>query len=380
MQLRTQSAAEALGPIQDLSPWRPGMQHQQVTVNARGDAVSVWAGNDDNSGVWHITGRALSATGALGPTQRFSRAYTNAFEPQVTVDAEGNAVVAWHGYDGMNWRIQARTLSATGVLGPIWNLSAAHQNAFNVQLGTSSDGTSVFVWRRFDGSHWRIQTRALMPGGVLGPVLDLSRAWANALDPQVGVDAAGNAVFVWRFLGGLNSHIQARALSAAGALGALQTVTKHRWKPAYAPQVAVDPVGDAVLVWYQADGTYYNVNGVRLSAAGVLGPRQHLSIGPQEPTYSPFPQVGIDAAGAAAFAWMRFDPGTSTWQIETRTLSETGVLGPTQALSSGPPGRFPEIAVNANGNAAVVWELRRDPLIYTRIQAARGSVDGASLR
>src|SRR6266542_1258495 len=75
-------------------------------------------------------------TGRLSPSEQGART------PQVAVGSNGNAGYVWAHYDGTDpdgtdaqgsqtccWRIEGRTRSATGTLGPVLQLSAAGKNA-----------------------------------------------------------------------------------------------------------------------------------------------------------------------------------------------------------------------------------------------------------
>ena len=175
----------------------------------------------------------------------------DAFEPQIASDADGDAVAVWQRSDDSgDWRVQARTISAAGVLGPVRTLSAAGKS------GESSPDRKRRRRRRGCGlaaldysSPSRVQARSISAAGALGPVRTLSAA--NADSPQIASDADGDAVAVWLGLDGLGQSIQARTISAADVLGPVQTVSAA---PADLPQIASDADGDAVAVWRSWDG------------------------------------------------------------------------------------------------------------------------------
>jgi hypothetical protein len=129
--------------------------------------------------------------------------------------------------------------------------------------------------------------------------------------------------------------------------------------------MAVDPNGNAVVVWERpGGGTGCGGSGCQVieaiarSPTGALSPRQILSTFGQD---SRHPQVGIDANGNAVFAWQSFGSpgcgGTCT-KIQARVRSTTGTLGGVQNISTfaefqaaGPP----QLAVNPSGTAIVFW-------------------------
>ena len=142
--------------------------------------------------------------------QTLSGAGQDAEDPQVAVDADGDAVFTWWRNDGANDRVQARARSAAGVLSAVQNLSAAGQNAFDPQVAVDADGDAVFTWSRFDGTNDRIQARARSAAGALSAVQTLSDAGQTRTSSQVAVDADGDAVVTWRRFDGTNTGCRPR--------------------------------------------------------------------------------------------------------------------------------------------------------------------------
>jgi hypothetical protein len=229
-----------------------------------------------------IQARARAADGTLGAVQTLSDPGQHAHEHRLAVDPNGDAVVVWRRGDGTTdcdghqcQRIQTRTRLASGVLTPVRTLSVQGQQAGQPTVGVDSGGNAVFGWEREDGTTdcgsgpcQRVQARTLSAAGALSSVQTLSAAGQDADEPWVGVDAAGNAAFVWGRDDGTTQcggfpceRIQARSRSAAGALTAVQTLSAGG-QPATWPRVAVDPDGgldpnlaDAAAVWQRFDGS-----------------------------------------------------------------------------------------------------------------------------
>jgi hypothetical protein len=353
----------------------------QVAVDASGNAVFTWRRSDGTN--WRIQARARSAAGALGPVQTLSAAGQNALTPQVAVDANGNAVFTWRRFDGTHWRIQSRARSAAGALGPIQTLSAAGRNATLPQLGVDSAGDAVFVWQRSDGTNWRVQSRARSAAGALATVQTLSAAGQNSVTPQVAVDPAGRAVFTWERYG----LIQARARTAAGALSPVQTLSPPLGGPYYksanSPQVGVDAHGNAVFAWSFYDQGYGPPRGASRvqararSVAGALSPIQYImSPGAGGGGCGCDPQVAVDPAGNAVFSWALLSDylGQFRW-VEVRARSAAGALSPIQSLTpkaGQEAGIDPQIGVDAAGNAVVTWHFESG--ISAQVRSAGGAL------
>jgi hypothetical protein len=336
-------------------------------VDADGDAVFTWQRYDGSN--FRIQARARSAGGILGTSQNLSRAGEDASEPQIAVDADGDAVFTWRSSSN---RIQTRARSSAGVLGPIQTLSRAGQDTMLPQVAVDTDGDAVFTWENITTG--RIQARARSSAGVLGPIQNLSRAGETSSQPQVDVEADGdNAVFTW--VGAeANTRIKARARSSAGVLSPIQTLSAAG-QDASNPQVASDDSdGDAVFTWQRWDGSSvdccYRIQARARSVSGVLSSTETISSAGQ---HAQLPQVGLDAGGNAVFTWLRYD-GT-TFRAQARALSATGLLSAVQTLSPADQNVFldgPQVGVDADGDAVFTWQDFNTGLVKARVRSSTG--------
>ena len=229
--------------------------------------------------------------------------------PQVASDADGDAVAVWDAR-GLGLpepyscypRVQARTISAAGVLGPVKTLSAAGQWAIDPQIATDADGDAVAVWSRSDGSNYRLQARTISAAGALGATKTLSAAGQSAFGPQIASDADGDAVAVWsrgqlvlarpgahdlrrRRPRGDEDPVRRRAHARTPRSQATPTATRSRSGP--------------------LRGSYFRVQARTISAAGVLGPTQTLSAAgrtPATPRSQPTPTATRSRSGNARTA------------------------------------------------------------------------------
>jgi hypothetical protein len=129
--------------------------------------------------------------------QTLSAAGEDGVTPQVAVDADGDAVFAWQWFDGTNFPIEAQARAADGTLSSVQTISSSGQNAFDPQVAVDADGDAVFAWQRFDGADFLAETRTRTAAGDLRPLTTLSDPGADAVDPQLAVGADGDAVFTW---------------------------------------------------------------------------------------------------------------------------------------------------------------------------------------
>jgi hypothetical protein len=270
-------------------------------------------------------------------------------QPQVAVDADGDAVFTWVYHDGTNTRIRARARSAAGVLSPVQTLSSISGNGTYPQIAVDSTGDAVITWNFFDGDWERVQARARSAAGVLGAVQTLTPTGRHAGGPTVGVDTDGDAVIGYTeepnpdqpsasFRG------QARARSAAGVLSPAQTVSPPPDGGVHA--VAVDADGDAVFI-SDLDNPDSRIQARARSAAGALSPIQTVTPAGKQGDY---PDVAVGPGGYAILVW-RLN-SSPNFLVQARTRSPAGALSPVKTLGKSP--FAPQVAIGG-GDAAVVW-------------------------
>jgi hypothetical protein len=363
IQAQTRSAAGVLGPVRSLSAAGQPAFGNQVAIDGAGDAVITWLRNDGTDDI--AQARRLSAAGVVGPILNLAPAGQDAVDPHVAADFAGNAVFTWRRWDGANDRVYARTLSAAGVVGPVMTLSAGGQDAIQPRVAMDANGDTAFLWTRGALGSRRIQARSLSPAGVLSAIRTLSATGQDAYPGDVAVDPAGNATFVWYRFNGTEYVIQTRAVSAAGVPSAPLTISDPG-EFAYEPKVGVDAAGNAVFAWYRSDGSNWRVQTRTLSAAGVLGAVGTLSAAGQDAVFA---HIGVNAAGDAVVGWQRSD-GANT-RAEVATVSAAGAISAaTQLSSAGQNALSPPVGIDGAGNTIADWQ--RFDGTNDRIQFATG--------
>ncbi|MDB2614111.1 hypothetical protein N9Y92_03010 [Chlamydiales bacterium] len=132
--------------------------------------------------------------------------------PQVAVDANGNAIAVWESDNGTNTTIRAATLP-------------------------------------FNATNWSTSTLVYDAGGGL-----------NSTQPQVAVDPNGNAIAVWYSNNGTNTTIRAATLPFNAANWSASTLVYDAGGGlnSFDPQVAVDANGNAVAVWYSKESLIFS--------------------------------------------------------------------------------------------------------------------------
>jgi hypothetical protein len=271
---RRLSAGGTLGPGFQINS-NSNSAAPDVATDLNGDTVFTWVNTGGFSSP-RVQARTMTRRGVLGPLRNVSPFGEIGSHPQVATDDTGDSVITWvleDGVDGDNDIVQARTLTANGSLGPIMDLSAAGGRAFAPQVASDADGDTIFTWLRFDGRRDLVQARPMTAAGVLQSTVNITTSGPSARDPQVATDTNGDSVFTWERFEGGNDRVQARTRSAAGVLGAITNLSAlgPPGGDAFAPQVASADSGASAFTWLRFDGTNDRVQERPMTAAGVFG-------------------------------------------------------------------------------------------------------------
>ncbi|HEX8103636.1 MAG TPA: hypothetical protein VF533_13555 [Solirubrobacteraceae bacterium] len=327
IQMRRLAADGTLGTILDLAP-AGTPSRPDVAVGATGVVTAVWTDYDTALGKPVVRARQRAGVNPLRPLQTVGP-YQDG-DPQVTADPAGNATIAWLGWDSWFNVVKTRRLSGTGTFGAEATLTSAGANAFGVQVAAAPSGRATLAWVRSDGSNLRVESRWRDPDGTAGPVAALSAAGGDAFLPQLAGDQDGDMTFTWQRDNGVDVLAQTRS-RVGGVLTAVQTLSAAGHDVSK-PQVDVSPTGDARFTWNRFNGSFDVVQTRRRSAAGTLGVLTNASTTGSDAIEQ---QVAVDANGNAVLVWNRqgelHDPANPP-HLQLRAVSAGGTVGATQNL------------------------------------------------
>lgn len=309
---------------------------------------------------------APDAAHAADPVQTLSAAGRNGWDADVGMDDSGRAVTAWSAFDGSFNRVQARRRTAAGGLGPIVTLSVAGNHGVNPRLAVAEDGDAIVAWmyQRPGVSEFRIQARRISASGALGSIQTLTPPDKFANLTSVDINAAGDAVIAY-FISGESAKVQVlKAVGATPPATPLGVDTFH-------PSAGIDADGDVVAAWVVSDGVEKRVQVRRRTASGTLTSPQFLSAAGQDVLSVP-PAIAVEDDGDAVVAWSRSDGSTN--RVQTRKRTAAGALSSILTMSVvGREADMPTISMDDDGDAIVAWHLGGE---NGRIQARRRTSTG----
>lgn len=238
---------------------------------------------------------------------------------------------------------------------PAWlapeGLSAPGQNGEFSDVALAQDGAAAVSWQRADGTNEVVEAAVRPPFGQFGKPVVVSPA-ANCRFAQVAVDGAGEALVAW--MNGSAGTIEVSSV-VSGLASVPLKLTAEPGSVAF-PAVAIDEGGAAVVAWTRNEGSGPLVEASYRPAGGSFGEAQALSVKGEAGEY---PRVAIDAAGEATVVWSEHHSGEKKWLIRDATRSATASdfsvapLSREFEIETEPP--MPSVATDAAGDAVVGW-------------------------
>jgi len=348
------SPAERIEEQTDPTPVR-------VAADASGTSIAVWGSASFGPGsIWarhHTPGAGWDSIRQIDGNEE------DAHSPALAVDPNGNAVVVWtqEAEIGVGGDIWANRYTAGGGWGAATRLDTDEAgDAGNPHVAVDSFDNAVAVWHQSDGIRENIwANRSTLGGGWSIPQLIEADDAGHAGDPRIAMNPDGDAIAVWHQSDGTRANIWANRYAPGSGWRAAERIESKDDGEARLPHVAIDPNGNAMVVWHQSDGARFDVWANRYTPGN--GWETAVRIDGDDTGDADSADVGLDADGHAIAVWKQFD-GISVGIWANRYTPDEG-WGTAERLEANDEGDAlgPEIAVSANGDAVVVW-LQSDGL------------------
>jgi hypothetical protein len=352
---------------------------QDVAVDGEGNAIAVWVQSGEAG--WETVETATRpAGGHWSGGVELSDPGEEPLGLQVAVNPAGDAAVIWAGYgSGSGLVVRAAIRPAGGAWSEPVALSDPEDDADEPSIAIDAQGTVTAVWTAGELNDYGVVEAATRPaGGDWGEAVELSDGLAST--PLVAVDPEGEVTAVWTLVD-LNRYdgvIQSKTRSAAGEWSAEAVDVSGEGALASEPTIAVDPQGDATVVWRRQD--IPGPNGIHTfvqTAQRVDGAWSAPFSLSNEDGIAGDADVTVDPQGNATAIWFYW--GTSRF-VQVRSRTAAGAWGETVTLSAKSGMLEPQegnlqVAADAGGNVTALWETWAAPNLT--IRSARLEVGGA---
>lgn len=299
--------------------------------------------------------------------------------PRIAINGDGAPVVVWDDYTSGNYEIYTRTLTAG-----IWvelnasasggGISGTSGTSHLPALAINGAGQPVVAWednatgqkeillRAWNGSAWADLNGSATNGGV-------SNTAASSEWPALATTASGDPVVLWSEYVSGQYEIHARqwngaTWTAAGLGSASDGGVSQTYYDSKRSVVAFMASADPVVAWYEGNGEIY----VRTwdGAAWQELNEAPITEGGIGTGGSPYPALGLDAAGNPTIAWSMtvgdyIDEVATNAEIYVKrwtgsAWAELGGSATGGGISNLPAASAtPEVAIDDAGNPFVAW-------------------------
>jgi len=242
----------------------------KVSMDADGDFVITWHSSGQDGSSSGIYAQRYNAAGVAQGGEFQVNTYTDNLQnhASVALDADGDFVISWTSanQDGSSNGIYAQRYNAQGVAQggefQVNTYTDSSQNNANVTL--DADGDFVIAWHSYaqDGSIYGIYAQRYNAAGVAQGTEFQVNTYTdnNQSNASVAMDADGDFVITWQSFGqdGGNGGIYAQRYNSAGvAQGSEFQVNTYTIDSQRNASVAMDADGDFVIAWqsYGQDGS-----------------------------------------------------------------------------------------------------------------------------
>jgi hypothetical protein len=367
--------AASADPLWSLLPAGPaGAAQPRVAADGAGSSTVIWQQSTaDGTELWGA--RQLTAGAALSGATRISAAATaqapaTADEPALAASASGAAALAWTA------RLPASTktliyASLRPQAGGSWStpklLSDSAYPASAPTVTIDSDGQAVVAWQQASADYTQIRVSSIDPAsnGVT-PLQTVISANGYLTQPRIAASAQGSAYLSWLetavtfsppYTGAITLRAATRAPGAT-TFGTGAQVTKTTTAQITDLQLAVDEAGNASIAWAQPDATTGAPGGAwvathLVSASNWPGLRLSTVAGTS-------PALATSQSGGAIVGWVEqgVAAGIGTVRANTRKVGSTTWNGAATLSATDESALAPAAAMAPNGNASVVWQAR----------------------
>ncbi len=291
----------------------------KVAMDSNGNAIITWVQNDGSATaqVYKSEYRSAVWTKPSSLSDKVSPSSSAASSPLVAMDNKGNGIITWYQPNGAGTNQIFKSEYRAGV----WsnpanredNISPDGQSATAPALSMDNNGNAVIVWSQSDGTSAQIFKSEYRSGAWVHPAnvtTNISPDGSEASAPKVGMDDLGNAIIVWTQA---NFSSVTRAFKSEYRGGAWTNPSSVNDSFSFQDssvnslQLAMDKLGNAVILWESSNGTANRAyaSEYRISTATWSHPSDKssalLNRGPG--VYSSSSQVMMDNLGGGIAVW-----------------------------------------------------------------------------
>jgi len=327
----------------------------QIAIGADGNGIAVWrqmTGTKNSI----LTNRYVAGAGWGNAELLETDDAGGAATPQIAIGVDGNAIAIWRQVTNTKYSILAnRYISGTGWAGPVLLETDDAGIAEAPQIAIDGNGNAIAVWRQITNTMDSILANRYVSGTGWGnaELLETEDSYA-AFDPQIAINAHGNAVAIWAQNDAAGANIFFNCYEVGTGWDGPGLLETDDAGAADYPQIAIGADSNAIAIWKQITNTQYSIlANYYVSGTGLAGVEL---LETDDAGAAEFPQIALDVNGNAIAVWAQ-NTGVTVSIFANLYVSGTGWAGPVLLETDDANNAYdPQIGFDASGNAVVVWQ------------------------
>lgn len=298
-------------------------------------------------GVWQSA--AVVETGAA-----------NAINPQIDIDTNGNAIAVWaQSTGGSVFNIYANRYDAsTGTWGTVIEIANDVENIFDPQIAMDKNGNAFVVWAQTIGVIGNVYAKRYDRTTNTWGAAVLISVSTDGYRPQIAVSFATNNAMVV-FDSPSAKDVLASEYDSTNSTWGTPVVIDSTVTDSTDAQIAMNQSGDAMVVWASNDAFGVG-HGVVMNVYNSTSGNWDAAASTVESVFSntSAPQVAINNNGDAMVLWE--SPGSGNiyakgFDVTIGALTTIASRGLATVIGSGSGDSDHQIVVDFNGDALAVW-------------------------
>ncbi len=366
-QLRNGTWIDPSNLADNISPDGTDAEKPEVANGDNGDAIIVWEQEDNNMDLQVFRSEYRNGTWSdpANLDDNISPDGQAAEAPQVAMNNMGEAIIVWSQSDGTTsqiFRSEYRNDSWTDPVDLMDNISPAGQNAFAPRVAMNEDGEAVIAWHQFDGTNIQIFRSEYRAGSWTDPSGlndSISPGGQDAIIPIVAMDNNGDAIIGWRQSDGANTQVF-RSEHRNGSWtdpSDLMDNNSPDGETVVNMRVAMGDNGEAVIVWSQFDGAINRIFRSEYRNNAWTDPadlNDHIS---PDGSGASIPDVAMNNRGESIIVWQQTVLlNDQIFRSEYRDGAWIDLSELNEHISPGGQGSFnADVAIGDDGSAVIVW-------------------------
>ena len=294
---------------------------------------------------------------------------------QVVGTADGTLTAVWQQFDGTDRIIQSSHSPDGGFSwSPPASLSAPTRDASFPRVVAAANNSVTAIWDRFNGVNFTVQSSHSADGVNWGPPAQLAIIGGEASAPQIVASPNSAVTAVWQGFVGGTTTIQS-SHSADGVTWSGATSLSAAGGAATNPQIAPTAGSSLTAVWSHFDGANFIVQSSKSGDGVTWSSVVDLSQAGQDALT---PQIAGSPSGAATTVWARSDGSTTAIQSNHSTDGGATWGGQVNLSSPGQNAQTPKIALASDGAVSAVWSRFNGSNFIVQSSYARDGVTWSS--